>query len=199
MLAIGAVFVQAYPHIGPRTSFTPLELECQRANAAGDVARLNSLGCFGATQPTALRQTQALRSDGDTGDGDKGTPTAGGLADSSTESHWQSLRDGLRTVLNHPQGFGLGNAGSTASRTGATIEAGESTYTELGVDVGLVGGLVFLAWSLALLWRIRGAPLVLAALASVLALGLQTDVIGVPWLACVLWALAGSRVAPTQR
>jgi hypothetical protein len=30
----------------------------------------------------------------------------------------------------------------------------------------------------------------------VLALGLQTDVIGVPWIACVIWALAGSRVLP---
>jgi hypothetical protein len=29
----------------------------------------------------------------------------------------------------------------------------------------------------------------------VLLLGLQTDVIGVPWLAYVLWALAGSVVA----
>ena len=34
--------------------------------------------------------------------------------------------------------------------------------------------------------------------AAVLALGLQTDVIGVPWLACVLWALAGSRVLPPR-
>ena len=68
----------------------------------------------------------------------------------------------MRTVLHHPQGFGLGNAGSTASRTGVEIKAGESTYTELGVDTGLLGGLVFLAWSAALLWRIRCAPLVLA-------------------------------------
>ena len=69
----------------------------------------------------------------------------------------------MRTVLQHPQGFGLGNAGSTASRTGVAIKAGESTYTELGVDTGLLGGLVFVAWSAALLWRdpacgARGSP-----------------------------------------
>jgi hypothetical protein len=195
VVAVGAAFVRAYPHIGPRTSFTPHELKCQRANAAGDVAKLNSLDCFGTGQRSARRQTQASRVDGD-----RGEPTAGGLADSSTESHWQSLRDGVRTVLHHVQGFGLGNAGSTASRTGIEIKAGESTYTELGVDTGLVGGLLFVAWSLALLWRIRWAPLVVASFAAVLALGLQTDVIGVPWLACVLWALAGSRVlAPFDR
>jgi hypothetical protein len=121
-----------------------------------------------------------------------------GLSDASTESHWRSLKAGMRTVVRHPQGFGLGNAGSTASRTGAEIKAGESTYTELGVDTGLVGGLLFVAWSAALLWRIRGAALVVSALAAVLALGLQTDVIGVPWLACVIWALAGSRVLPAR-
>ena len=102
----------------------------------------------------------------------------------------------MRTVVHHPQGFGVGNAGSTAARTDVTIRAGESTYTELGVDTGLAGGLLFAAWSLTLLWRVRWFPLVLSAFAAVLALGLQTDVIGVPWLACVIWALAGSRVLP---
>ncbi len=119
-----------------------------------------------------------------------------GLSDASTESHWRSLREGVRTVLHHPQGFGLGNAGSTASRTDVEIKAGESTYTELAVDTGLLGGLVFVAWSLALLWRVRRSALIAASMVAVLALGLQTDVIGVPWLACVLWALAGSRVVP---
>jgi hypothetical protein len=125
-------------------------------------------------------------------------PAVSGISDASIESHWESLREGVRTVLRHPQGFGLGNAGSTAARTDVEIKAGESTYTELGVETGLLGGLVFVAWSAALLWRIRQAALVVASLAAVLALGLQTDVIGVPWIACVIWALAGSRVLPPQ-
>ena len=37
-------------------------------------------------------------------------------------------------MLHHPQGFGPGNAGSTAARTDVQIKAGESTYTELGVE-----------------------------------------------------------------
>jgi hypothetical protein len=82
----------------------------------------------------------------------------------------------------------------TAKRTGEEIKAGESTYTELGVELGLLGMLAFLAWNLALLRRILPrAPWLGAALAAVLVLGIQTDVIGVHWLAFVLWALAGER------
>ena len=54
-------------------------------------------------------------------------------------------------MLHHPWGFGLGNAGVTAARTRVTVQAGESTYTELGVETGILGMLVFVAWSLALL------------------------------------------------
>jgi hypothetical protein len=98
----------------------------------------------------------------------------------------------VRTVAHHPWGFGLGNSGVTAERTGVTVEAGESSYTELGVEIGLVGALVFVAWSLALLWRLRRVPWLCAIFAAVLFLGLQTDIIGVPWIAVVVWALAGS-------
>jgi hypothetical protein len=114
--------------------------------------------------------------------------------ESSIDSHLDSLREGIETVARHPWGFGLGNAGVTAKRTDAEIKAGESTYTELGVELGLVGMLLFIAWNLSLLWRLLPeAPWLAAAFAAVLALGVQTDVIGVHWLAFVLWALAGER------
>ena len=94
--------------------------------------------------------------------------------------------------MEHPWGYGLGNSGVTAVRTHVKVEAGESTYTELGVETGLIGGLVFVAWSLVLLrGMLRSRPWLGAALAAVLVLGLQTDVIGVPWLAVVVWSLAG--------
>ena len=124
-------------------------------------------------------------------------PTSGNPLDpgeASFDSHLDSLRDGLETVITHPQGHGLGNAGVTAKRTGREIKAGESTYTELGVDVGLLGMLAFIAWNVALLRVVlRRAPWLGASLAAVLALGIQTDVIGVHWLAFVLWILAGER------
>jgi hypothetical protein len=119
-------------------------------------------------------------------------PFSGGEA--SIDSHWDSLREGVKTVVKHPQGYGLGNAGVTAKRTGREIKAGESTYTELGVDIGLLGLLAFVAWSIALLRVVlRRAPWLGATFAAVLLLAIQTDVIGVHWLAFVLWALAGER------
>jgi hypothetical protein len=52
----------------------------------------------------------------------------------------------------------------------------------------------FVAWNVALLRTLlRRAPWLGATLAAVLVLAVQTDVIGVHWLAFVLWALAGER------
>ena len=161
LIATGFFFVKAYPDFGPETTFTPAELEFQRANAEGEQEA-------------------------------SGDPTS--FDEPSVDSHLDSLREGIDTVVHHPQGFGLGNAGVTAKRTGEEIKAGESTYTELGVEVGLLGMLAFVAWNLLLLRRVLPrAPWLGAALAAVLALGIQTDVVGVHWLAFVLWALAGER------
>jgi O-Antigen ligase len=126
--------------------------------------------------------------------------SSSGATDASTSSHWRNLKSGIKTVVDHPQGFGLGNAGSTAARTGVTIEAGESTYTEVGVDTGLAGALIFIVWSLALLWQVLrcGWAWIGGSLVAVLALALQTDVIGVPWLTYVVWALAGTAVFRTE-
>ena len=88
--------------------------------------------------------------------------SAGSIDEPSIHSHWISLREGVRTVVHHPQGFGLGNAGQTASRTGTTIKAGESNYTEIGAETGLFGALLWIAWGLAIFvalvttaWRTR--------------------------------------------
>jgi hypothetical protein len=116
-------------------------------------------------------------------------PTA--VNEASTSEHWRALREGVHTVVHHPWGFGLGNSGVTAVRTHITPKAGESTYTELGVELGLLGALAFVAWSLSLL-RVTflRRPWFGAAFAAVLVLGLQTDVVGVPWIAVTVWALA---------
>jgi hypothetical protein len=116
-------------------------------------------------------------------------PTA--VNEASTREHLQALREGVRTVVHHPWGFGLGNSGVTAVRTHIKPKAGESTYTELGVELGLLGALVFVSWSLSLLRvALVRRPWFGAAFAAVLFLGLQTDVIGVPWIAVTVWALA---------
>jgi hypothetical protein len=81
----------------------------------------------------------------------------------------------------------------SALRTGADVKAGESTYTELGVDTGVLGLAAFVAWLAALALALRRrSPWLTASLAAIALLGLQTDVIGIHWLAVVVFALAGS-------
>jgi hypothetical protein len=178
----GLAFASIFHEIAPRTHWFASDLPYQEAQAK-------------AKGPLP-------RSSGLTGTASLGEP--------SIRSHLDNLRDGVRTVVHHPQGYGLGNAGTTAQRFGVKLETGESNYTELGAETGVAGALLFIAWSLGLLgtllaraWRGDGsAAAVAAALAAVLALGIQTDAIGVPWLAYCLFWLAGSSVtrrAETRR
>jgi hypothetical protein len=174
VVAAGFGFAAVFHDIAPRTHWFKTDLPYQEAQAKtkGPLPR---------------------------GSGLSGTVS---LGEPSIKSHLDSLRDGIRTVVHHPQGFGLGNAGTTAQRFGVTLKAGESNYTELGAETGLVGALLFIAWSLALFVGLvrtawtgdRAAAGVAAALAATLALAIQTDVIGVPWLAYALWWLAGALV-----
>jgi hypothetical protein len=87
-----------------------------------------------------------------------------------------------------------------AKRTGVEIRAGESPSTGLGVDAGVAGLVAFVLWGLAVLaglWR-REAWLA-AAFVTVLAIGLQTDVIGIHWLAFTVWVAAGLALGLPRR
>ena len=119
----------------------------------------------------------------------------------SAESHLSELWDGIQTVAEHPQGYGLGNAGEVAFREGVPLKAGESNYTELGVETGLLGALLFIAWNLTLLAslvRTRQAALP-AMLAAVLLVAIQTDAYGIPWLAYCVWWLAAAGLTYERR
>jgi hypothetical protein len=176
VVVAGVAWAAAFPSLAPRTHWFKSDLPYQEEQA---------------------RHRGPLP----TGSGLKQTAT---LGEPSIHSHLESLRAGIRTVLHHPQGFGLGNAGATAARFDVPLEAGESNYTEIAAETGLLGGLLFLAWVLALLVGLaraawagdRAAAAVAAALAAVLALAVQTDVVGVPWIAYCLFWLAGAAVAP---
>jgi hypothetical protein len=128
------------------------------------------------------------------------SPTS--ASEPSLHEHWLALKDGVHTMIHHPQGYGLGNVGQTASRTGTPLKAGESNYTELGVELGVLGALLWIAWGLAVLaGLIRGREArMAAAFAAILALAVQTDVIGDPWIAYCVWALAGALLTrPEER
>jgi O-Antigen ligase len=111
----------------------------------------------------------------------------------SIRSHLTSLRDGFKTMVEHPQGYGVGNVGQTASRTETPLKAGESNYTELGVELGVVGALAWLAWVVLIaLGLVRVHAIFAAAFIAVAVLAIQTDVIGDPWVAYCVWGLAGA-------
>ncbi len=123
------------------------------------------------------------------------------LDEPSIRSHLDALRGGAETVAEHPQGYGLGNAGAVAKRFDEELLAGESNYTEIGVQTGVAGLALFLAWNLALLAalvrRARDdwiAAALCASLATILALAVQTDAYGVHWLGYVVWALGGAAI-----
>jgi O-Antigen ligase len=131
------------------------------------------------------------------------SPTS--ASEPSLHSHWVSLRGGLQTMADHPLGLGLGNVGQTASRTDTPVEAGESNYTELGVELGVLGSVLWTLWGLVLLAGLlragRDEPWaagLAAAFAAVLVLAIQTDVIGDPWVAYCVWGLAGALVMRTR-
>jgi hypothetical protein len=126
--------------------------------------------------------------------------SAASTSEPSLHEHWLALKDGVHTMIHHPQGYGLGNVGQTASRTGTPLKAGESNYTELGVELGVLGALLWAAWGLAVLIgliRKREARMA-AAFAAILALAVQTDVIGDPWIAYCVWAFAGALLTRPQ-
>lgn len=174
-LAVGAVFAVTFTSFAPTTHFFPDELRAQ-------IERARREGGLPASEVS--------------------------LTEPSIRSHLRELRRGIETVVHHPQGYGLGNAGAIAQRTDTQGKAGESNYTELGVEVGVAGVALFVAWNLALLlallraartgdparrWAAAGLA---ASLATVLALGVQTDAFGVPWLAYCVWWLSGTLAAP---
>ena len=162
--------------------------------AASVVVTVAFVAVFPAIGPTTTytaSELACLRENAATGGVKSDDPFSAG--ESSTSSHLTALRDGIRTVARHPWGYGLGNAGVSASRTGVTPKAGESTYTELGVDAGLLGLAAFAGWLAALFLALRRrSPWLAASVAAVAVIGLQTDVIGIHWLSVTVFALAGA-------
>jgi hypothetical protein len=193
--ALGALVVGLVVLAAAQRRLAPAVLAA--LSIATGAAFLAAYPAIGPSTSYTQEELEWLRENAQRDPGASSDPFSG--SESSTESHWRNLRDGVRAVLEHPQGFGLGNAGVVAKRTGVEIKAGESTYTEIGVDAGVAGMVAFLAWSLVLLAAlVRREAWVGAAFAAVLLLGLQTDVIGVHWLAVTVWAAAGIAVSPRE-
>jgi hypothetical protein len=176
-VGVAIAWVHVFPSVAPTGRWTQADLVRQRAYAAAHP---------GADPASATSANEP-----------------------SIRSHLSSLRAGFRTMADHPQGYGPGNVGQAASRTGTPLKAGESNYTELGVELGVLGAVLWTLWGLTVLAGLVRAALAggetapwaagfAAAFAAVLALAIQTDVIGDPWVSYCVWALAGALVVPLR-
>jgi hypothetical protein len=133
------------------------------------------------------------------------------LTDPSSRSHAAELRHGARSLVEHPQGYGVGNSGQTARRFDVPLRAGESFYLELGADTGVAGLALWLAFSALVLYALftrarsssspfdrRLAGGLLAATAALSAIAVLSDVWGGPWAAYVVWSLSGAALTALE-
>ena len=185
VLAATVGFAALFPSIAPKTHFFKSDLAAQRA--------LNAKAHHRSPGANPLHSTVTF-------------------SESSEGEHLSELKSGARSLLDHPQGYGLGNSGSTARRFGVPPRAGESFYLEVGADTGIVGLALWLAFSALVLHglfiRVRGAAErfdrrlaagLLAAAAALSAIAVISDVWGSPWAAYLVWALSGAALTLAPR
>ena len=172
VLAATIGFAALFTSIAPKTHFLKSDLAAQRA--------LNAKAHHRTPGANPLHSTVTF-------------------TESSEGEHWSELKHGARNLLEHPQGYGAGNSGSTATRFGVPPRAGESFYLEVGADTGIVGLASWLAFTALVLYgllvRARAEPLaagLFAAAAALSAVALISDVWGSPWAAYLVWALSGA-------
>ena len=130
--------------------------------------------------------------------------------DSSAQEHYGFLIADLKFDLQHP--FGLGTGASTA-RYGQLVGTGESAVLGMFGDLGIIGGLLYVAFYLLALWNgwraYRAAPkdslvvaLPLTALVGGLALlpvTVTSDVWGDLSVTYLLWWAAGASATLAAR
>jgi hypothetical protein len=130
--------------------------------------------------------------------------------DSSTQEHYGYLKQDLKLDLEHPLGLGIG---ASTNRFGTLAGTGESAVLGMFGDLGLVGGLLYVALYAAALWNgfraFRLAPpgslraaLPLTALVGGLALvpiTLTSDLWGDLSVTYLFWWAAGVSAALAER
>lgn len=121
-------------------------------------------------------------------------------ADQSSAGHLSALTAGSRTVANHPLGLGLGTSAGIGQRFGSGIVA-ENNYLTIGIQLGVVGMLIFIALTLTLILKLRRAtrasPELLVTAAWAAGIGLAVAALDLqPWLdfgvTWSYWASAGA-------
>jgi O-antigen ligase/polysaccharide polymerase Wzy-like membrane protein len=130
--------------------------------------------------------------------------------DHSSAAHVSAFWNGLHTIEHHPLGLGLGTSagvGQRASSDATEVVVPENGYLQVGIELGVIGMLSFVALTLVLLWRLRAAahsrpdPLLAASWGALAGLAVATWLLqtwvdfSVAWTA---WGLAGGSLAAAR-
>jgi O-Antigen ligase len=129
-------------------------------------------------------------------------------ADNSSAGHLSGLGAGFTSLGDHPLGQGLGTAAGTGQRFNSNRVIPENYYLDVGVELGILGTLLFVAITVALIWKLRRAarrsaePLVTSAWAAAAGLAVSAFFLQT-WLsfnvAWTFWGVAGAMLYVASR
>ena len=134
--------------------------------------------------------------------------TASGEGQNTTE-HVDAFWNGLHIIAEHPLGLGVGTSAGVGQRfqvQGTTIT--ENYYEQVGVEIGVIGMVLFVALTLMLLNRLRRATLAISDLGiGAVRTAVWGLVVGAFFLhawtdfatAWTFWALAGAAIGMGDR
>lgn len=175
-VTLGVVFILfEYVNIGPLLTF-----DLREVRPPAGLAAIRQVMGLPATDP--LASTTPVSSQGGVPGEEEDVTSSGELVartlsmqDTSASGHVAALRHGIEYASQHPFGTGLGSA---VPRYGTTSGPGESALLVMIGEMGIAGGLLYLAmyllsivYGLRAYWRVRGGDLTLAALPLVAAVG----------------------------
>jgi hypothetical protein len=131
-------------------------------------------------------------------------------SDSSSLAHVSAFWDGVHAIERHPLGYGLGTSAGTGQRfasAGSSVVVPENDYLQVGIELGVIGTLVFVALTVALVLHLRraarrhpqgglAAAMAAASGLAVAAWFLQTWIdFSVAW---TLWGMAGAALGTAR-
>jgi len=121
---------------------------------------------------------------------------------STNEVRNQAIRQGLKDVVRHPLGQGLGSAGPASAR-GNNPKIAENYYIQVAQEVGVIGLLIYVAITVLVgveLYRKRQQLLAQVLLASLIGISV-INLFSHAWmddtLSMLWWGLAGIALAPS--
>lgn len=122
-------------------------------------------------------------------------------ASSTNSVRWQAIIDGVKDVVQHPLGQGLGSAGPASAR-GPSPKIAENYYIQVAQEVGIFGLVLYLAITAGVGYRLFErrdellAQVLFASLVGVTVINLMSHAWMDDTLSLMWWGLAGVALAP---